>query len=344
MASFESALSGAVASAMANTVVYPLDLVKTLVQTQSKQDEQLKQLETEPQSQDKDEPVKDIPPVPIKLNENNYLQYNSTFDAIYKIYKQEGIRGLYQGLTTSVMAGFFQTFSYFFWYSFVRKYYFRVKLINRKNTKFTTIEELLLGIVAAATSQIFTNPISLISARQQTRQGIDGDNDFLTVAKEIYEEQRSIKGFWKGLKVSLMLTINPSITYTSYEKLKDALFTTDTMNLKKELVDSSSQLSPYQNFTLGVLSKMISTIITMPLIISKAWLQRNGSNFSSFQQVLYYLYKNEGLRSWWKGLSPQLAKGVLVQGLLFMFKGELTKLTKRLLLYVRIASSKKLVA
>lgn len=328
MATLEAAFTGAVASSLANIAVYPLDLAKTLVQTQlrtnkSESDDSNGQVET------KDGGVK----------------YKNALDCIYKIYKERGFGGLYRGMSTSVVGNFIQTFCYFFWYTLVRKYYYKIKLLKSPaggKIAFSTVEELTLGIIAAATSQLFTNPISIISTRQQTIESGAEDSRLSNVVRQILKEHNGdITGFWKGLKVSLVLTINPAITYTCYQKLKASLFSVE------EFSKNVTELSAGQNFLLGVLSKMISTVITQPLIVSKASLQRAGSKFSSFQESLLYLYKNEGLVALWKGLKPQLAKGILVQGLLFMFKGELSKgLRKLIFLYsnVLIGRQKNMIA
>lgn len=305
MASLEAAFTGAVASSLANVAVYPLDLAKTLLQTQLKE------------TAEKVEPIE------------GKEKYDNTLDCILKVYKRRGLSGLYQGMSTSVLANFIQSFCYFFWYTLVRKYYFRLKLTRAKfkgNVRFSTIEELLLGMVAAATSQLFTNPISVISTRQQTIDSKGESANTSAIVNQILKENNGdIRGLWRGLKVSLVLTINPSITYASYQELKRLMFSIDDFSV------TGQELSARQNFSLGVLSKMISTVITQPLIISKVSLQRAGSHFTNFQQVMFYLYKNEGILSLWKGLRPQLAKGVLVQGLLFMFKGELTKLLRKVI-------------
>lgn len=315
MASLEAAFTGAVASSVANVTVYPLDLAKTLLQTQLKQSDEADVLAEKRE------------------------QYKNTFDCILKVYRRKGLRGLYQGMSVSILASFIQSFCYFFWYTLIRRYYFKSKLIRSggKNARFSTLEELALGMVAAGTSQLFTNPISVVSTRQQTVDKGGKEASVPVVIKQVMKENNGdLRGFWKGLKVSLVLTINPSITYASYQKLKSLVFSVDDFSAK------DPELSAYQNFLLGVLSKMISTIITQPLIISKASLQRAGSQFKSFQQVVAYLYRNEGILALWKGLRPQLAKGVLVQGLLFMFKGELTKsLRKIIFLQSRFLAGRK---
>ncbi|CUS21895.1 LAQU0S04e03290g1_1 [Lachancea quebecensis] len=318
MTSLENAITGAVASSLANVLVYPLDVVKTLIQTQNKSSGEAT-VNTEG----------------VEKKNVEEIRYKNTLDAILKILKDRGIGGLYRGLPASIVAGFLQSFSYFFWYSVVRKSFFRLKLLKGKISKFSTPEELLLGIVAAAVSQVFTSPIGVISTRQQTLEG-SNKTRFVDVVRQIYKEQHNITGFWRGLKVSLILTINPSITFASYERLKDIFISSSAQSQNDgKLIETSAQLSPAQNFALGFISKMISTLITQPLIISKAYLQRTGSQFQSFQQVLYYLYTQEGFLALWKGIAPQLCKGLLVQGLLFMFKGELTKLMRRLFWYMK---------
>ncbi|CEP60341.1 Ant1p LALA0_S01e08526g [Lachancea lanzarotensis] len=318
MGSLESAITGAVASCFADTVVYPLDVAKTFVQTQAKRDK-TRDLEDRTDGEE---------------------FYDNTGDALIKIFKKRGFSGLYQGLPASLLAGFLQSFSYFFWYSVVRKTFFRYKAARGKVSKFSTPEELILGILAAAVSQLFTNPINVISKRQQTVSRSDGAR-IKNIVKQIANDDTHYTGFWKGLKVSLILTVNPSITYASYERLKDLYFTTSSSIHQGELLDSSAQLTPRQNFILGVLSKMISTIITQPLIISKAWLQRSNTKFKSFQEVLVYLYMHEGVLALWKGLLPQIFKGVLVQGLMLMLKGEFTKLMRRLFLFLRVLRNSK---
>lgn len=77
---------------------------------------------------------------------------------------------------------------------------------------------------------------------------------------------------------------------------------------------------------LGAASKALATIVTQPLIVAKVRLQskpppeRNGVPFRSFTEVLKYTIEHEGLPSLFKGIGPQLMKGLLVQGFLMMTK------------------------
>ncbi len=74
------------------------------------------------------------------------------------------------------------------------------------------------------------------------------------------------------------------------------------------------------------MSKSLATIATQPLIVAKVGLQsrsppsRQGKPFKSFVEVMQFIIENEGVLSLFKGMGPQLLKGVLVQGILMMTK------------------------
>lgn len=299
MSSLESAIYGTSASLIANTIVYPLDLAKTVIQTQ---------LKREVDQSDKEK----------LLRKDEY--YDSALDCIIKIQKKDGTLALYQGLSSSLLGGAVQSFSYFYWYSFVRKSYAQLKTRKGFKPGNNTIEELVLGIAAASIGQLFTSPVSVISTKQQTDPKENAT--ILQTAKNIMKED-GITGFWRGLQVSLVLTINPSITYASYERLKSIFF------------KGQKTLLPHENFILGILSKMLATLITQPLIIAKAMLQKSHK-FKSFQDCLVYLVKNEGFAALWKGIGSQLSKGVLVQGFIFMFKDQLFLLFRTIAKILRL--------
>jgi hypothetical protein len=74
------------------------------------------------------------------------------------------------------------------------------------------------------------------------------------------------------------------------------------------------------------MSKALATIATQPLIVAKVGLQsrpppeRNGKPFKTFGEVMKFIIDNEGVLSLFKGIGPQILKGLLVQGLLMMTK------------------------
>ncbi|KAJ9154776.1 Peroxisomal adenine nucleotide transporter 1 [Pleurostoma richardsiae] len=281
------ATAGATGAVLANVLVYPLDIVKTRLQVQvnAKHDD----LST---TEGTDE-----------------AHYSSTWDALTKLYDDEGIKGLYAGMTGSLIGVASTNFAYFYWYSVVRSLYLRAA---KSGATPSTAAELSLGAVAGAIAQLCTIPVAVVTTRQQT-QTKGERKGMLETAREVIEGEDGVFGLWRGLKASLVLVVNPAITYGAYERLKPILF-------------PGQVLSPWQAFVLGALSKSLATITTQPLIVAKVGLQskpppaRQGKPFKSFVEVMQFIIDNEGPLGLFKGIGPQILKGLLVQGILMMTK------------------------
>ncbi|KAJ5309454.1 uncharacterized protein N7443_001915 [Penicillium atrosanguineum] len=280
-----SAVAGATGAVLANAIVYPLDLVKTKLQVQVKSTKEYAGVE-------------------------EVEHYESTMDAIKKIVAKEGPTGLYSGIAGGLLGVASTNFAYFYWYSIVRTLYMTSV---KSNAQPGTAIELSLGAVAGAVAQIFTIPVSVITTRQQT-QPKGEKKGLLETGREVVESEDGWSGLWRGLKASLILVVNPAITYGAYQRLKDVFF------------PGKNSLKPWEAFFLGAMSKALATIATQPLIVAKVCLQsrpppsRQGKPFKTFGEVMKYIIENEGPLSLFKGIGPQITKGLLVQGLLMMTK------------------------
>lgn len=146
--------------------------------------------------------------------------YDSTWDAVRQIVSAEGVSGLYAGINGSLIGVASTNFAYFYWYSIVRTLYFRY---NKSATHPSTAIELSLGAFAGALAQLFTIPVAVVTTRQQTQSKGERKGLFGT-AKEVIDGEDGVPGLWRGLKASLVLVVNPAITYGAYERLKDVIF------------------------------------------------------------------------------------------------------------------------
>jgi len=141
-------------------------------------------------------------------------------DAINKILDSEGASGLYSGIAGSLLGVASTNFAYFYWYTIVRTIYMASDKVPKPPG---TAAELSLGAVAGAVAQIFTIPVSVITTRQQTQPKED-KRGFWETGKEVVDSEDGVSGLWRGLKASLILVVNPAITYGAYQRLKDILF------------------------------------------------------------------------------------------------------------------------
>jgi hypothetical protein len=96
------------------------------------------------------------------------------------------------------------------------------------------------------------------------------------------------------------------------------------------------------------MSKMLATIATQPLIVAKVGLQsrppaeRKGKPFKSFGEVMAYIVEHEGPLALFKGIGPQIVKGLLVQGILMMTKERMELLFMLLFAYIKIYRAQRL--
>ncbi|KAH6969848.1 mitochondrial carrier domain-containing protein [Fusarium avenaceum] len=301
------AVAGATGAVLANALVYPLDIVKTRLQVQIKPDPTKGPLPT-------DEP-----------------HYTSTWDAISRIVADDGIKGLYAGMNGSLLGVASTNFAYFYWYTIVRTLYLKSR---KTDANPSTIIELSLGAVAGAIAQVFTIPVAVVTTRQQTASKADRKG-LIATAREVVDGPDGVSGLWRGLKASLVLVVNPAITYGAYERLKEGLF------------PGKTSLRPGEAFLLGAMSKALATIATQPLIVAKVGLQskpppaRNGKPFTSFVEVMRFIIEHEGMLGLFKGIGPQILKGLLVQGILMTAKERVELMFILLIRYIKTIRLKR---
>lgn len=164
----------------------------------------------------------------------NHQHYDGAIDAISKIVAQEGVLGLYAGMAGSLLGVASTNFAYFYAYTMVRTLWLSYQPPGAPHPG--TVVELSLGAVAGALAQLFTIPVAVVTTRQQTvpkheRKGL------IATGREVVESEDGWTGLWRGMRASLVLVVNPAITYGAYQRLKDILFPEVT------------QLRPWQAFS-----------------------------------------------------------------------------------------------
>lgn len=162
---------------------------------------------------------------------------------------------------------------------------------------------------------------SAIAVEHSTDAGSASDDSFFAVARDIIQED-GITGLWLGIHSSLVLTINPAITYGVFERVK-SIFTRG---------DPTVKLGPWRAFVVGALSKSLATIViivlfflffvfgsliglqaTYPYIMAKVRVQAHGSKpeetedgkasaprYNGALDVLRKVYKSEGFIGWYQ--------------------------------------------
>jgi hypothetical protein len=110
--------------------------------------------------------------------------------------------------------------AYFYWYTFVRSMYLSYQTAS---TSPSTAIELSLGAVAGALAQLFTIPVAVVTTRQQTMSKHERKG-MIATGMDVVNSEDGWTGLWRGLKASLVLVVNPSITYGAYQRLKEVFY------------------------------------------------------------------------------------------------------------------------
>lgn len=118
------------------------------------------------------------------------------------------------------------------------------------------MEELGLGVAASALSKLVSAPLSNVVTRKQTAALLRPNEktpSFASIYRDIMRE-KGVSGFWSGYSASLLLNLNPSITFLLYEKLKPHV-----------VEHRGSALDRTDIFLLAALCKAAATTLTYPL-------------------------------------------------------------------------------
>lgn len=317
------ALSGSAGAAISNAALYPIDLIITRLQIQR----QLRRDQSHPSDN----------------------EYQGFLDAIQKIYSHEGgFAGLYTGLLQDTGKTVADSFLFFLCYSFLRD----KRLARHGSSKsLPALEELGVGFVAGSLTKLATTPIANIVTRKQAAALLtakdgngneNGDGRFQVpsarqISRDILSE-KGVQGFWSGYSASLVLTLNPTITFFLFETLKKMLLP------RHRRSNPPAQLT----FLLSAVSKACASSLTYPFSLAKARLQSgskreepdeekvvrqdvDGENArrpvraTIFSTVLT-IAQNEGVGALYEGLYVEILRAFFSHGITMLVKQVLQRL------------------
>ncbi|KAK6517863.1 hypothetical protein TWF506_005041 [Arthrobotrys conoides] len=301
-------LSGAVGTSISNIAVYPIDLIVKRLQVQRAIQSQIT-----PNGSDK---------IGSKSEKGEDDLYKDFVDAARRIYKEEGgVKAFYKGCLQDTANSMGSAFIYFLSYNFMRQRRLQANTLPSGKIPKTlgVLEELSIGVLCGAIAKFFTAPIANIVTRKQTaalrRQGNKQSSektDENTIIKQIYEEN-GIRGFWSGYDATLILTLNPAITFFLYETLKSLL-----PRKYREKPTSG------QTFLLAAISKAVASSIMYPISMAKARSQVRKKDKASGRfpvlEVLKEAYKTGGVMGMYEGIWGEIFKGFFSNGITMLIK------------------------
>ncbi|KAK7486414.1 hypothetical protein BaRGS_00022338 [Batillaria attramentaria] len=209
-----SLVAGAIAGAVAKTVIAPLDRTKINFQTH----EQFKHLLNPSKTK------KHLPPgrrflagslagvtsvactYPLDLVRARMAvtardRYSNIMEVFLKMYREEGLRTLYRGFTPTILGSIPYSGTSFFTYETLKKLHAE----TFKGREPNPIERLMFGACAGLLGQSASYPLDIVRRRMQTA-GVTGHAlDYISIlgtARKIVAEEGIIQGLYKGLSMN----------------------------------------------------------------------------------------------------------------------------------------------
>lgn len=308
------ALSAACGAALSTLVFFPLELIKTRLQGQVVSSTGTKNREG-----------KGVVGAAGSARDAGERQYGGFHDVWSHLVEDEGVLGLFRGLAPVMFRSVLSDTLYFFTAAALR-----ARLERSLARELSMLEALLSGYVSACLTQLVAHPVDTITNRVMSDQSREGASVGAHV-RRIYEEH-GVAGFWRNYTASLLLSLNPALQFTCFERAKE-------LALQRS---GQRELSAAQLFQLGVVTKACTLTLIYPLIRAKVYSQAaSGPDAPKTQaEALRRVVEHEGVRGLYKGLREQLGKSTLSTALLLTTKEEIGAAIERALVRLREAQAK----
>eukprot|EP01084_Bolivina_argentea_P079280 143820_1 len=187
-----------------------------------------------------------------RFQSSQYNHYTSSLNAIRKITRTHGIRGLFVGVEASIIGSSVAWGAYFYLYAKIKN-----ELRTAPNHKLSSSQHLISSFIAGAVTQTITNPIWVVKTNLQ----LNKSSKLWTNVKDIYC-QRGIMGFWRGILPSMFGVCQASIHFVVYERIKYML-----------QERRNGFMTPLEVISNTIFAKSISLIITYPYQVLRTRLQ-----------------------------------------------------------------------
>ncbi|XP_064597511.1 solute carrier family 25 member 32-like isoform X2 [Liolophura sinensis] len=234
-------------------------------------------------------------------------QYRGIVHALQSISRQDGISGLYRGVTPNVWGAGASWGLYFFFYNALKMW----MQDGNSQRALSPGHHLLAASEAGLITLIFTNPIWVTKTRlclqyeASASSSVAAHNTYkgmLDALKKIYKYE-GLRGWYKGFLPGVFGISHGALQFMAYEEMKNSY----NKRLNRPV---DHRLGSGEYILFAALSKMFAAVATYPYQVVRSRLQDQHRSYNGVVDVLKQTWRYEGVRGFYKGLVPNLLRVV----------------------------------
>eukprot|EP01119_Soliformovum_irregulare_P010562 TRINITY_DN2608_c0_g1_i2.p1 TRINITY_DN2608_c0_g1~~TRINITY_DN2608_c0_g1_i2.p1 ORF type:complete len:299 (-),score=60.27 TRINITY_DN2608_c0_g1_i2:134-1030(-) len=268
---FANAFAGAGAGTISAIITCPLEVVKTVLQVQR--------------------------------SHKNAVdpKFQGTMGTLVTILKEDGIRGCYRGLGTTMLAMVPNWAIYFTLYEFLKQSALRGGFQDGPAMHMAT------AMVTGACVDAIVNPLWMIKTRLQTQRmksnQIKYHGTFDAFHKIVRDE--GWRALFKGLTPQLLGCIHVGIQFPLYEYMKSSF-----ADLNRKGSHQQKELKTWQLMASASFSKAMASIIAYPHEVLRSRFQFQSDDepnrYKGILDAIKRIHKEEGIRGFYRGLGGKI--------------------------------------
>lgn len=242
------------------------------------------------------------------------------FEILSKLLADGGIGAWYKGWSSHTTSHTLQNAVYHSAYAKL------VEIMKEKSPKLSDPVRLLLGVLAGCCAASVVTPLSIVTLRMQTgKQTVGMFGMLMDIVKE-----DGLFALWNGLGPSLMLAINPCITFYLFDELKSYTLRAKASR-KKDVEAGEIKLSPLETLVVGATAKAVATILTFPLLMAKIRMGLFGKErYPTMLATFAIVLKEEGISGMFKGVGMSLLRSVISAAIEFVLRERCLELAQKI--------------
>lgn len=253
-----------------------------------------------------------------------WMHILGTVDVLRSIYTSEGLSALWRGMGPTIVGVMPSRAIYFSTYSSAKHLLMGVN--GGVESSWIHLSSALAAGIATSTA---TNPIWLVKTRMQL-QCSTPTNAATISSTPIYRNSwhclrvilrtEGVGGLYRGLTASYLGTLEGTIQWVLYEKLKKSVARRRQQQLGKSISSSSysmSNLTWTDFFLTAATAKLVAAVIAYPHEVIRTRLREDGSQYRGLWRTTMRIVKEEGVRGFYGGMTAHLMRVVPNSAIMF---------------------------